>query len=467
MNKQPGLIKSRSLPSFKQISLIALLFALIGGYIVYKSFAAGTTVYVAQNGNDSSSCTQAAPCASFSRAYQVATAGATVEVGNGTYGGQSLVNLAPKSTTDLITFRPAAGATVAIGYLNVSNSQNIEIRDMSTKGWEVINGSKHVVYRNLTANNLTDGAYFSGADDVQIIGGEIGFIDPGDAIHFNNDKGINTNITIDGIYVHDLTFNLDPTSHDDCIQTGDVRGLTIKNSKFMNCGTQGLYISPYGSGVTQNVTIENNWLGVAQLGSYILNIGDISGPEGVTVRNNSFTGWANTYNSSSSTHLRVIGNIFGNWASYNCGQFAGLSQEFSYNVVPVTGCGGNNTTVASNVMTGYVNGNTSSYSAFDLHLKAGAVAIDKGNPGNYPSTDIDGQARYSGSGPDAGADELITGTTTPKVGDLNSDGRVDVADLSILLSHFGSSYPAGELDTPSNGVIGISDIGVLLSHFGS
>jgi hypothetical protein len=41
----------------------------------------------------------------------------------------------------------------------------------------------------------------------------------------------------------------------------------------------------------------------------------------------------------------------------------------------------------------------------DLHLRAGAIAIDRGAPTAFPMTDIDRQTRPRGSAPDAGADE--------------------------------------------------------------
>ncbi len=50
-------------------------------------------------------------------------------------------------------------------------------------------------------------------------------------------------------------------------------------------------------------------------------------------------------------------------------------------------------------------------SAFDFHLNAGAAAIDKGEPmTSSPASDIDGDARPAGTAPDAGADEVASGT---------------------------------------------------------
>ena len=42
---------------------------------------------------------------------------------------------------------------------------------------------------------------------------------------------------------------------------------------------------------------------------------------------------------------------------------------------------------------------------FDFHLAPGSPAIDRGDPGDFPFGDIDGQARPLGGRADAGADE--------------------------------------------------------------
>jgi hypothetical protein len=97
-------------------------FALIGGgYLAYKSLAA-TTYYLSPTGNDSNPCSQAAPCLSFDRAYQIASPGSTVQIASGTYGSQiinwkpSMANLSPgctpQNTTNCVTFVPAGNITI-------------------------------------------------------------------------------------------------------------------------------------------------------------------------------------------------------------------------------------------------------------------------------------------------------------------------------------------------------------------
>jgi hypothetical protein len=389
-------------------SLSAALFLTLG--LTASASGAAPTVYLSPSGSDAAACTQAAPCRTFDRGYRVASAGSEVILAAGSYGSQSLSNEPVKSSSEKVLFRPADGASVTTGSLTISNSDNIEVRDVTTGGWGVTNGSAHVILRRIVATDLNFAAgYFSGSDDVQLIDSEIARIDPDDGIHMNNGGGPNTNITIDGLFMHDLTINRDTTSHDDCIQTGDVTNLVIRNSRFVNCGTQGVFLNPYNGGATKNILIENNFFGQAQLGYNVLYVGDAVG---VTIRNNSFVGQVYSYNPASFTQMKMTNNIFAGNDSYNCGQLATKSVLFSNNASTTSCSGAVSHTVNANLGSQFVNSSGSNAATFDLHLKAGAAAIDKGGS-EFATVDFDGTSRPSGNAPDIGGDEFGSGTPPP------------------------------------------------------
>jgi hypothetical protein len=50
-------------------------------------------------------------------------------------------------------------------------------------------------------------------------------------------------------------------------------------------------------------------------------------------------------------------------------------------------------------------------------------------------------------------------------GDLNNDGKVDVSDLSILLSNYGSTNAVADIN--GDAVVNVIDLSILLSHYGS
>lgn len=154
--------------------------------------------------------------------------------------------------------------------------------------------------------------------------------------------------------------------------------------------------------------IENSFFGVAQMGYNILYVGDAVG---VTIRNNSFVGQVYTYNPASFTSLKMVNNIFAGNDSYNCGLLAQRSVTFSNNASTSSCSGATNHLVNSSLASQFVN--TSGTSAFNLHLKAGAAAINKGTMTNGATTDIDRMARPIGGVADIGADEYGTAATPP------------------------------------------------------
>lgn len=120
----------------------------------------------------------------------------------------------------------------------------------------------------------------------------------------------------------------------------------------------------------------------------------------------------------------------------------------------------------------------------DLRLTASSPAIDAGSNPHVPlglTTDLAGASRFLndtgrpdvGVGPapvvDIGAYEF-TGTSPPPPpcnGDVNHDLFVNGADLSVLLSQFGSSVvPGNGADVNSDGFVNGADLSVILANFG-
>ncbi len=63
------------------------------------------------------------------------------------------------------------------------------------------------------------------------------------------------------------------------------------------------------------------------------------------------------------------------------------------------------------------------------------------------------------------ASTLTAGTLTPKPGDLNGDNTVDVTDLSILLSNYNTTNAVADIN--HDGTVNIFDLSILLSHYGT
>jgi len=62
---------------------------------------------------------------------------------------------------------------------------------------------------------------------------------------------------------------------------------------------------------------------------------------------------------------------------------------------------------------------------------------------------------------DANADGALDACTRPIPGDVNGDGRVDAADIALLLNAWGTSDPAADLD--HSGTVDAPDLSIVLS----
>ena len=110
----------------------------------------------------------------------------------------------------------------------------------------------------------------------------------------------------------------------------------------------------------------------------------------------------------------------------------------------------------------YQNGNTASI--ISLSLSAGAHQLVYNGRENGVELDrliftSDATCVPTGTGDNC----TNSGTTTPIPGDLNNDGVVNVLDLSILLSNFGTANSVADIN--KDGTVNILDLSVLLSHY--
>jgi hypothetical protein len=348
-------------------------------------------LFVSATGLDSGRCTRAEPCASFDRAYHVARPGQVVEVAPGKYPDQNVSSDPAKTSSTKVIFRPSLGAVVSTGAVNVDGARHVEFRGMVLNGANANEGSQDVTFRNITSTSL----YITSAADIRVIGGSYG-------PDIDSDNGQiragcptcppSRNVLIDGALFHDAVLSPGSDAHVECLQVGDVDGLVIRSSRFVNCETHNVFISPWWSGTVRNVLLTNNFGGKVRTGYYGFRIA--AGNE--TCDNISFR-----YNSATATFLIQCGKIVngvsfianvGPYVQWAC--YAGI--VFLYNVWDAARCGPKDREAPS----GFVDPE-----GFNLHLRRGSAAINRGDPADYPRRDIDGQRRPVGLRPDAGADE--------------------------------------------------------------
>jgi Protein of unknown function (DUF1565) len=349
--------------------------------------------YVSTSGSDGSPCSQAAPCATLARAYAVSTSGQTISVAPGSYPGQTIAASPGKSGAHVVFL----GNGASTGEIVVEAS-HLTLKDFNTGGWKAAEGSTDLTFQNV---NITHGGFFiDSATNVSVLGGVV----DGAGQYWTNGNDVKTmsttsvvpsGILFDGVTIQNYRRAPGSSDHVDCLHVMAVNGLTIRNSRFANCEAFDILFTMYLGPTPTNILIENNFFRCCGSGFYSVQLGGDHGEafQNVTIRNNSADkGMTVGANGS---------NTLANVAYYNndvpdiggCDR-NGVTADYNVLFDASAKCGPHDLLVAS----GFA-------SATDLHLLAGAPAINAGLAGQAPATDIDGQARPQGPAPDIGADE--------------------------------------------------------------
>lgn len=342
--------------------------AVVAAFLVFTPLAgaaetravAGTTVYVSPAGSDRNACTQAAPCATFNRAYQAAQPGDVVQVAGGTYPDQQINADARKTSSDDVVFRPAAGATAVVsGLLRLGDgdgspgASHVTLQGLQATVIQAFNPAQDVTWTGMTARNF----YVRGVQNLTVKGGSFGpctsSVDP----CANNKIDLasppeqpNANIVVDGALFHDYRIG-NPADHFECMFLFGGTNITIRNSTFRNCEFYDVFLQHAGGPLT-GVTLEGNRFGVPWNGAGVQNRVTAIGfsPRGtpfsnVLLQRNSFepgTGvaWNDDGDGSVYTAFRAVGNIFG--FQSNCEP----TVSYAGNVWPTAACGATDRTTA-------------------------------------------------------------------------------------------------------------------------
>ena len=225
------------------------------------SHAGTASVFVSSSGSDRNGCSSSAPCASFDRAYHVALPGAVVSVAAGSYPAQVVTPDPSKLAGPDVVFQPAGA--VSLAGLVITGS-HVEVDNLTTAGWYVNQGASFVTLRNLTA---TGSVFITSASNVSVLGGSAGW---GPGQYVSNGSQIKTasgsttapsNILIDGVTFHDFRKTPGSFDHVDCLHILSGNGITIQNSRFVNCEAFDILFTVFGaSGSPTNVLVQNNVL---------------------------------------------------------------------------------------------------------------------------------------------------------------------------------------------------------------
>ena len=264
--------------------------------------------------------------------------------------------------------------------------KNVSIRDVQTRIIRSWPGSANLVWQNI------DARIFSVLDstNVSIVGGDYGPCQaPRDGNCVSLVAGTSSNVTIEGVYIHDIS-STDLTNYH--VVGLFIRGgnnVTIRRSKFRGNMITNIRFQNQPCCSNQTILVENNWFAAPLQGDGVSprsDAIDVDDPvSNLLIRNNSFAQNAGPLVLAGSA--RIVGNLM-----QNLGCVGGVT--YAYNLfIPFsqsngqTACGPTDKKVT---MFGYTDP-----AGFDYHLAAGSPALGAGAPGDCPTTDIDGQSRSS------------------------------------------------------------------------
>ncbi len=349
--------------------------------------------------------TSSEACGSFDAANDHCLAGDSVRIKGGAYSSQGLTG--SNGRADYCSMAEADGETVTSSGLDFGGAAWVSVQGVAVTGGTPsapktvgLGGSGTTVASHIRLIDVSayPGRLFIKGSYLTVQGGEFGGYD--DCLTGSENDGIqvsyvsgsppSSQITIDGIYLHDVRRTCG-TTHTDCIQFLGIQSSVIENSRIENCPTTGIMARPQGgANVLDGLTIQNNFVGPVLDGYEAWNIG--TSPDNCT----NVAIQYNTFAAGGSIDCVVTtGNVFrGNLVSGTAGC---QSATFSYNRWSSgTACG-----TSGGICTAqYVNPG-----GRDYHLLSSDTCAHSRGGSVYPADDIDGQARPE-SVAEIGADEI-------------------------------------------------------------
>jgi hypothetical protein len=229
-------------------------------------------LYVSPSGSDEGACTKASPCKSFDHAYQVAGPGDVIEAAGGSYPSQTFTAKSG-AQRPYVVVREAVGQRAIVGdrgatdnciafegasYVVVAGFETPYVRvqgDPSQCGVSVGREGAH----HVDLIDLDVGGAWIGADDVQVLGSDIGpNVNQGGtptAIS-GDDNDDSERVLFQGNTFHDYT-SVDGY-HQQCFAAWSGRHIALRNNDFYNCETFHIWLVAESGQTIADYLIEGN-----------------------------------------------------------------------------------------------------------------------------------------------------------------------------------------------------------------
>jgi hypothetical protein len=188
-----------------------------------------------------------------------------------------------------VELRAEAGAQVRADDLAIAGD-NVTIRGMTIPGIGVTGDRtvSSVTLIDITGRRL----WINDVRGVTVRGGSFGDVTDESPVRIGSEPSSH-DVTFDGVLFHDARAR-NPKAHMECLLALDVQGLTIRRSRFTDCGIFGLLVGHLFGTSPRDVRIEHNVFEPTHQPSgeqapYSMMIGELGGPaERFIVRGNTF-----------------------------------------------------------------------------------------------------------------------------------------------------------------------------------
>lgn len=355
----------------------------------------------------------AGACASLQAAYKAARSGDTINITDGRYGSQGLAAGSKK-----LLFRAVGPGRPSFGQI-VSAASGITVRGILIQDRDNFNGpcpdpDNAVLYPcgagQTFANVIVDG--LNAGDDHGIRGVGDGFELRASVVrNIRDQKGFEAGAD-DMVIEHNLWERITVTNsevHNECMYVNGGDRSIYRGNRFVGCPTMALFFTNWSGGPAyRDVVVENNVFGHtldddgAWHSSCAFKIGAGAGNQ------NRIDGWRVHYNTFETGPC--VDDLPGGSSTW-IGNLGGIAcvEAFRYRHNVGETCGGMGDVVVRRAVNSRSAPNQAPFYVDaprgNFRLRAGAAAVDRGDPGSYPRLDGDRKRRPVGGAPDAGAYE--------------------------------------------------------------
>ncbi len=329
-----------------------------------KEEPSGEQLFISPTGSDSNACTEAKPCQTMNRAYDLASAGETVRLLAGSYPEQRLEGDSSKTSSSHVVFAPASGASVKFTGAIVTVASHITIEDMTVQDVTIGNveadGGKpnptDITLLNLTGRNFE----IASSTHITVEGGSWGPATACSEAYTGKYEGNNNairqptsqapeDIVINKTIIHNVQSDSFLNCHIEGLAIFAGNHVTVSNSKFYENSVYDIFMQANSGGNPDNIALKGNWFATADdtTGKNGEAVGQGDGIavgnelyENVTLEDNHFNDVLNMADAGESSfhNIRVVGNVgIQAYENYPCGSLSGI--EWSKNIWQNDKCG--------------------------------------------------------------------------------------------------------------------------------